>query len=468
MSIRKKLLLVMTGLLVLATGLAFVLQFREADRLRAETARVVDEAVDRLVAERASQFAPPELFPSAELDFPGRPECLWERWEKDLAFTPAGVFLRIERHFAWIEDPEEPLLPGRYRVLPSETVLPPETVEALQLKFRDPIEEVRKESLPRQIVLAGLVLLVGFVLIWLLAGHLTRPLKDLTGKMAEVAGGNLSVKVEPRTRDEVRQMSLAFNLMVDRLREKQELEHKMFRAERLTALGTLAAGVAHDIRNPLNTIGLTLAHLRDAHRPEEPEQREAFSRLLDDVKGELDRLNELVKNFLSLAHPDRGEKVYYDLRELVEESLRLFRKEAESNGVAVRAELEEVEALEINPQQIRRAVTNVLLNALQAIPPGGGNLQVSLFQQTPEGANGVATPHAEVVLRIADDGRGMDGDQLDKAFLPYYTTSPEGTGLGLPIARWAVEANDGRMEVSSRPEIGTEVDFIFPLKGTRS
>jgi len=288
---------------------------------------------------------------------------------------------------------------------------------------------------------------------------------ELEKQLARLPRRDLTAKVQPTTSDEVREMSLAFNSMVDSLREKREIEQSMFRAERLTAMGNLAAGVAHDIRNPLNTIGLTLGHLRDQYAPGEGGQREGFLRHVDDMKNELGRLNELVKNFLSLAQPDRGENVSCDLREIVEDCLRLFSKEAESQGVKIENRLEETKPLLLNPRQIRGAVTNILINALRSMEAEGGRLIVSLSRRS-EGGDAGESPKGEILLHIADTGCGIEPENLEKIFLPYFTTRADGTGLGLPVARSAVEAAGGRIEVRSRPGEGTEVDLVFPVTST--
>jgi signal transduction histidine kinase len=466
LSIRTKLLVLMASLLVLSTSLSFFLQHKQGEMLRGELKVVVNDIVRRLLEETL----PGEMLRGEGVAFRGQGGAPREpeprRPQRTAVFRRleiAGPLVTIGPEFVValdVAEGERNLYPyDQDRFLDLDTlgrrgVIPPETVRRISIQAQDPIEKARRQSLPRELCIAGGVLLAGLGLSWLFASRLTRPLKDLTAKMEAVARGDLQVKVTPTTSDEVRQMSIAFNTMVDSLREKRELEQKMFQAERLTSIGNLAAGVAHDIRNPLNTIGLALSHLVDSYRPAAPAEREGYGRLLGDIKREVARLNELVRNFLSLAHADRGEKVPSSLAAIVEETLRLFRKEAESKGVQVETRLEPVEPMLLDPQLVRRAFTNVVLNALRAMEPDGGTLTIALERR--------GGPSGEVMLSVADTGCGIEPGELDRIFLPYYTTHPEGTGLGLPIARGALEAHGGRIEVSSRPGAGTRVELIFP------
>ena len=453
MRIRTKLLLFTSGLLVLSAGLSVALHLEERRRLERELETVVRQIVARFVGEArpGGLFAPARRAASL-------PEV--ETVTPRFHFGKRRWSVRIDRqvdHFFRDEDPYS---------FPGDDVIPHRLSAVLHESLNNPIEVARRESLPRELLISGAVLLVGLGLTGLLAGRLTRPVNELTESMERVARGDLDVHVEPTTRDEVRQMSESFNTMVDRLREKQLLERKMFQAERLSAMGHLAAGVAHDVRNPLNTIGLTLNHLRDEYAPEESEPREAYLGHMSDIRSELDRLNDLVRNFLALARPDRGEKAFCDLAELVGDALRLFRRQAESLGVSIETQFERFEPLFLNPHQMRGAVTNVVINALRAMEDGGGELTVSLFRRPRR--DGPGDGASEVVLRIGDTGCGIEPEDLDRIFLPYFTTREDGTGLGLPIARGALEANGGRIEIRSRPGKGTDVDLVVPLGCSRA
>ena len=513
LSIRQKLLLVITGLLLLSGALSLVLHLKENRRAQEQVQRAVDRIVENLTHEGlvgssgsplGSGTAFEEEFGRGVVRRPRsvdqvdittelvRPLMVYHGGRWNLVVTKLSVRERLldDESFDLDRLREGSFLPLGQDGERGEN-LSRETIDRLP----DPITAVQADSLPRELTIAGAVLLVGFVLTWFVAGRLTRPLKTLTRQMESVAQGDLSVdfpvvgrqtsagQAAVKRGDELTQMGLAFNSMVESLREKREIERKVFQTERLAALGNLAAGVAHDVRNPLNTIGLNLSHLRDSYAPEasdDPEQqrrRAGFERSLDDIKEELDRLNELVVNFLALAIPGDGDggdlsgdvDGRADLetcapKDLVEDCLRLLRKEAESRGVVLEAELSEVPAIRGVPNQLRRAITNLLLNSLQALERSEKDERRLTLRLDclPDAADG---ERAEVLLAIEDSGPGMNDEELERALLPYHTTRPEGTGLGLPIARGIIEAHRGRLELSSRPGEGTRVQIALPVQG---
>ena len=442
----------MTGLLVGSTALSVFLHLRESDRFHT----AFEEAVRKIVQAVAREHAPGGVFGPRS-----NPLIELEQFVPRYEFGPNGVSIRLEKRTYLLDDPQ---------LFPEVDVIPPEAIEATLLdNFLVPSQVARNESVPRAMLIASAVILAGVGVVGLLVGRMTRPVHRLTERMELVAAGDLTARMDSPDRpgrDEFDKMAVAFNSMLESLREKRELERQIFRAERLSSMGTLAAGVAHDIRNPLNTIGLTLGHLGEQFAPEGEEHRRRFQAHLDDVRGELDRLNDLVKDFLSLAHPDRGEKTPCDLAELVEDTTRLFRKEAESKDVAVELDLADVPPVVVHPQQIRGAITNVVVNALASMEESGGHLQVGLAVRT---AGGVSSYSAlassdqarEVVLSVRDTGVGIEPEDLERVFLPYFTTREDGTGLGLPVARTAVEANGGRLEITSRAGAGTTVELIF-------
>jgi signal transduction histidine kinase len=477
LSIRQKLLLVITGLLSLSAVLSLLLHLDASQKASRKYEVAVEEIVERLSESGliSTTTAAGSGLPSSESLSPidgsgsslgagslgsgmGDQELSSDVFVPTVHHGPEGMTVTLEHRLDEISVFDDPV---PVDPLDTQAVIPPPKSRVIA-ELRDPIEATREESLPREIGIAGAVLLVGFVLTWLVASRLTRPIKTLRSKMDAVARGELDEVSSSRSgsasksssRDELSQMTTAFDTMVESLREKRAIEKKIFQAERLSALGDLAAGVAHDVRNPLNTIGLSLSHLRDQCSPSDVERRESFERILDDVKGELGRLNDLVHNFLSLARDGGSDgqegTETCELRLLVDECLRLVRKQAQSQDIVLREYLTDVGTLEVNSLELRRAVTNVVLNALQALE-SGGDIVVRL-----------SSCAGGVVLEISDNGRGMTADELDKAFLPYYTTRPEGTGLGLPLARGVVEAHGGTLTIRSESGRGTTVEIILP------
>ncbi len=470
LGIRKKLLLGIVLLLVVSAALSLILHQEETHHAQEEAA----EAVERLVGRLAK--GDPGLSDSALADAGvDAADLSPEVVRPGFRVGPEGWTLILEHGRTLTPTPEN-LEELEREGFESAVVLPPPGTTVID-ELRDPIEAAREASLPRELTIAGLVLLFGSALTWLVAGRLIRPLHELRRSMEAVARGELDVSLEnlPATDsagrgDEIAQMSIAFRSMVESLREKREMEKKVFQAERSAALGDLAAGVAHDVRNPLNAVGLSLGHLRDSCGPTEPSRRESFERILDDAKSELGRLDELVHNFLSLAsdksgaREQTGERRLIDPRELVEDSLALVRKQAETQGGELDVELEECGAVDVDSLEMRRAITNVLVNSLQAI-------DVLPEEDSPESSRGIVEVRLELTRRssaelarlsVRDSGRGMTAEESERAFLPYYSTRESGTGLGLPITRGIVESHGGEIRLESTPGQGTLVEILLP------
>lgn len=225
-----------------------------------------------------------------------------------------------------------------------------------------------------------------------------------------------------------------------------EIEEQLRRAERLSALGELSAGLAHEIRNPLGAIRGTAEILQDGIDP--ADRRYEFSRIL---VREVDRLNRVVEDFLRFARPAPVERGRCDVNAALREVLELSRPQADRNGVRVELRAGELPPLAGDRGQLRQVFLNLVLNALQAMP-GGGSLTV-----TTESVDGQAR------LRFADTGQGIAPENLERIFNPFFTTRREGTGLGLAITQRIVQGHGGRIEVQSRAGEGTTFTVILPL-----
>lgn len=306
----------------------------------------------------------------------------------------------------------------------------------------------------RNILIVVGVFLMGILLSWLLATRFTTPLRDMKLAFGRVAAGDLGATELSRQPGEVGEMGESFRVMVGKLKENRDLEKRMFEQERFSTLGHLAAGVAHDIRNPLNAIGLTIDHMQDEFCPEDTEKRASYLRFTAAIRGEIARLNSLVSNFLSLAKPAALDVKPNDLNQIIRDLLELIRKEAESRGVSISTELDtDLPAIPLDGERIRAAIMNLVLNALQSIR-GEGEVLIQ-----------TAVVGREAHLIIRDSGCGISPKDRERVFLPYYTTREEGTGLGLTVSRVTVEGHDGRIDLSSQPGQGTTVTVVLPILG---
>ena len=279
------------------------------------------------------------------------------------------------------------------------------------------------------------------------------PLRRLAESCAAISDGRLETVGTRGGTGEILALETTFNRMVESLREKELMEVKLRQAQRLSALGTLAAGVAHDVRNPLNAIKLLSSHAIDQlDGPEAP-----AARPLQTIRSEVGRLEEIVSGFLSLARESELHPEPLDMDTLLGDCVRLFQNEAAARAVRLTGEFRAGgRKLMLDPKQMNRAVLNVLLNALEACPEGG---RVRLFSRLTDRA-------CEVEIR--DDGPGMPRDMLEHAFDPYYTTKPGGTGLGLSITRGIIEEHGGTVEITSSPGQGCQVLITLPFEKVRA
>lgn len=260
------------------------------------------------------------------------------------------------------------------------------------------------------------------------------------------------------------------------LMKMKTLEEAAERGERLSALGNLAAGVAHEVRNPLNAIAMGLQRMRREFQPA-AEDRAEYDRFVAIMEGEVKRLNGIIDRFLQLARPAKLVLAECNLEELLGELVTLVEGEAAGRGIRVRKEiaLDHLKVI-IDPAQIKQVLVNILNNAIQAMPQGG-NLTISsrvISGQWPVVSEGRRTtwlitghrsPATFVEIAIADTGQGIPPEHLGRIFEPYFTTKEGGTGLGLAIARRIVEEHGGRIEVESKAGRGTTFRLLFPLRG---
>lgn len=292
------------------------------------------------------------------------------------------------------------------------------------------------------------------VMIYLISKSL-QPLQTLSETCAKVSAGELQDIEVGAAPGEIRTLGETFNRMMASLREKATVEANLRRAQRLSAIGNLAAGVAHDVRNPLNAIKLLSSQALDDLKENGHDPGPA--RALQTIRSEVDRLEDIVSGFLSLAKEEALKREPSRLDPILDECLNLVRKDAESRGLRVTSELRTGELeLSLDAKKLKRAVLNVLLNALEVCPPGG---RVRLFSRvTPDGAE----------IEIRDDGPGMTPETIEHAFDPYFTTKPTGTGLGLSITRGIVEEHGGTIRLTSAVNQGTQVLISLPREAPQS
>jgi signal transduction histidine kinase len=300
---------------------------------------------------------------------------------------------------------------------------------------------------------AGAVAICGVVIV-ALASTFQRPLIELQEQIERVGEGDLSASVGfAKRNDEVGDLGRNFNRMVQQLRESRaEIEHlhrtQMSRAEHFATLGELAAGLAHEIRNPLAGIAGVIEIVgRDL-----PVSSPAKA-VVKEVRQEIAQINKILTDLLETARPRAPEMRTSDLNTTVEHTVMLTRQQVLSKPIKIEfsagVDLPEVEH---DSDQIHQVLLNLLLNGVQAIE-GPGTVRVTVFEQ---GDNAVVT--------VSDTGRGIPAEHLPNIFRPFYTTKGNGTGLGLSLARRIVEEHHGQIEVASSAGKGTTFTVVLPVR----
>lgn len=286
-----------------------------------------------------------------------------------------------------------------------------------------------------------------------LANRFTRPIRELDAALRRVAVDDLDARVRESGSGEVVRLTRAFNQMAGRLRVARDRSRELARREKLSALGRLAAGVAHDVRNPLHSINLTMQHLCDTCRPADAAAAAEFDHAARLIHGEVRRLDRLVGNFLRFARRDAAETRPVRLDEMLAQTAELVAKEAESRGVRIEVDADPADPeVQVGVESLRAALLNLVLNSLDAMR-GGGALWLRAR---------VASDSAWI--EVADTGVGIREEDRERVFDFGFTTRDDGHGLGLAMVHQiVVEEHGGRVSMTSRVGVGTTFRLELPV-----
>jgi hypothetical protein len=336
-------------------------------------------------------------------------------------------------------------------------------------------ELVRVNFLKR---LAGTIFIfgVGICGAVILAWTYTKPISQVVAVARRVAQGQLDERLPTTRRDEIGELNRSFNEMVERLQERAELEARLHRAERLSAVAHLASGIAHEVRNPLSTISMTIGHLKAHFPPNDSTEREEFMRLTSMVMEEIRRLDDMVRSFLKYGKPLNLTRQAADVRTLLDEVLDVAAQKAALEKIVVKRDYAAgLPELWVDVPHIKTCFMNLMLNAFHAMH-GGGTLRVSADCMTAHEPSplrhgeGVTTGAADgwVEIGFEDTGPGIAPEHLPKVFEPYFTTKEVGIGLGLALTKQIVEEHGGRIEIASQQGRGTLVRLQLPAGAPRT
>jgi len=238
------------------------------------------------------------------------------------------------------------------------------------------------------------------------------------------------------------------------MEERKKAENARIQAERLAVVGSMAAQVAHEVRNPLGAIVLTLDLVKNEieRNPASPSPG-GGTELVADIREEVQRIDRVIMDYLALAHPRKARLEFLDLHDLIRHKLALMRGVFAQAGVSLQDDIAEGPAhIRGDADQLWQAILNIVRNSMEAMPDGG-----TLVVET-------EVEKDAVILQLTDSGCGMTMEQQEKLFVPFATSKAHGTGLGLVLVQQVIEEHAGRLECTSAPDKGTNFTIRFPLQ----
>jgi nitrogen fixation/metabolism regulation signal transduction histidine kinase len=287
-------------------------------------------------------------------------------------------------------------------------------------------------------------------LAWIVARNLTQPLAAFKTGLRQISSGELNTKIPVSSNDEIGELARAYNQMLDDL---VALRKELAKVEREAAWSEMARQVAHEIKNPLTPMKLSIQHLQrqvNSGARSMEELKPSIERLTEMLVKQIDSLNKIASDFSAFAKPMNGTQVQVQLESTLSDILRLFEHH---HHIHITTSFEDGPVYVMGIEdELRRVFINLITNAIEAMPEGGSlNL---ILELQPE--------QQQVKVSVIDTGNGIDGEIQDRIFTPNFSTKTSGTGLGLAISKKIIEAHGGKILFSSSKGNGTRFDVVLP------
>jgi signal transduction histidine kinase len=306
------------------------------------------------------------------------------------------------------------------------------------------------------LVLVGLVLVLVAAIFGVFASRrITRPLERLSSAVRKIAKGDFDVNVAIKSSDEIGELSTSFNNMAGELKEREsslkKAQHALVQSEKMAALGTLSAGLAHEVKNPLSAVlGYAQLSKRKLGQPE------ALLKHLDTIETETRRCNEIIGNLMQFSRQEKGEHSRISVNAVVEKSIAIVDHQLSLKNVRIESNLaDNIPDVSGNANQLQQVLMNLMINAQQAIGEEGGMVDLATF------VNGDS-----VLITVSDTGPGVEADVAEKIFEPFYTTKAagQGTGLGLSVTYGIIQDHRGKISVERAESGGAKFVITLPLE----
>ena len=329
---------------------------------------------------------------------------------------------------------------------------------------RRPLIELQRRIVSTALFVGGIGILVAVLASLWFAARVTRPVVSLAEAARRVAAGDLAAKVDVESSDELGELAASFNRMTeDLLREKD----RAVQAERVAAWRELARRLAHELKNPLFPLQVTVENLLRAKQKSPEIFEEVFSESTATLLAEINNLKTIVGRFSEFSKMPQPQRRPVRVNELVLSVLRVFQAQLTANNrIHVRTELApDLPEISADPDLLHRALSNLVLNAIDAMPQGG---ELTLRTAALDGASAQGATPDRVVISVSDTGSGLTPEACARLFTPYYTTKQHGTGLGLAIVQSVVSDHGGKISVESTKENGSTFHIELPCSAPQS
>jgi signal transduction histidine kinase len=301
-----------------------------------------------------------------------------------------------------------------------------------------------------------LVVLVAIILAILLEKRITEPIKALIRGVKRYAEGDLEYRIHIERYEEIALLAEEFNSMASSLLDNQS---KLRRVERLAAMSKFATLVSHEIRNPLNSMNINMKILkREIDSPNgDAQKKQKYFKI---ISSEINRMDNLIKNFLMIARPPRFDFVRNDMHGILEEVILLHSENSNQQNVRIKKDFQDGKTIaNVDRDQMKQVFHNLIINAFQAMP-GGGELKIQTRLKIMD--TSLDQNVQFIRIKFLDNGVGIPEDKINEIFEVYFTMKRTGTGLGLAIARQIVEGHFGSIDIKSKVGTGTTVTVSIP------